>query len=117
MIYNVERADQSDLSQPLSSAPIKAEWKPDLLDGVMVLDGSWENGKPMVAVPNFARMNRIGEAPQDTIAGDPSVNYAPSTTVSATAANSASTNAASAQPQRRNRRNLDGIESIVWMKD
>jgi DUF1680 family protein len=117
MIYNVERADQSDLSQALSSAPIKAEWKPDLLDGVVVLDGSWENGKPMVAVPNFARMNRIGEAPQDTIAGDSGVNYAPGTTVSGTATNSASTNAASAQSQRRDRRNGGLPESIVWMKD
>jgi hypothetical protein len=117
LIYNVERADQADLSQPLSSAPIKAEWKPDLLDGVMVLDGSWENGKPMVAVPNFARLNRIGETPQDTIAGDSSVNYAPDTTVSGTATNSSSTNAAGVQPQRRNRRNGGGMESIVWMKD
>jgi DUF1680 family protein len=119
LIYNVERADQADLSQPLSSAPIKAEWKPDLLDGVMVLDGSWENGKPMVAVPNFARLNRVGEVSHDTVAGDPNVNYAPGTAVSGTATgtNSASGNAAAAQPQRRNRRNGDSPESIVWMKD
>jgi hypothetical protein len=116
LIYNVERADQADLSQPLGSAPIKAEWKPNLLDGVVVLDGSWENGKPMVAVPNFARMNRVGEAPHETMAADPSVNYAPGTTVSGTT-NSSTNSAAGAQPQRRNRRGFGGTESMVWMKD
>jgi hypothetical protein len=117
LIYNVERADQTDLTQPLGSAPIKAEWKPNLLDGVVVLNGSWKNGKPMVAVPNFARLNREGQVPQDTVAADPSVNYAPGTTVSGTTTNSNTNSAASAQPQRRGPRGFGGTESIVWMKD
>ena len=112
LIYNVERADQSDLSQPLGSAPLKAEWKGDLLDGVMVLNGTWANGKPMVAIPNFARGNRAGEVSRDEVAGDPSVNYAPGSTVSGTTTN---TNPASVQSRRG--RNSGGTESIVWVKE
>lgn len=113
LIYNVERADQSDLSQPLGAGPIKAEWKPNLLDGVMVLDGTWADGKPLTAIPNFARMNRVEEsAPSET--GENSViNYAPGTTVSSTSTNSTS---ATAQTPRRNRRSRE-VESLVWMKE
>lgn len=112
LIYNVERADQADLSQPLGSAPIKAEWRGDLLDGVMVLDGSWANGKPMTAIPNFARMNRVGEVPKDATGGDANINYAPGTAVAST---SASTNSASTQANRPRRRSGEP-ESIVWLK-
>jgi hypothetical protein len=113
LIYNVERADQSDLSEPLSAAPIQAEWRPNLLDGVMVLEGKWANGKPMIAVPNFARMNRVGEVAHDTVAGDPNINYAPGTTISG----SPNTNSVAAQPVRRNRRNPEALNSEVWFKD
>ena len=113
LIYNVERADQADLSQPLGAAPIKAEWRGDLLDGVMVLDGSWANGKPMMAIPNFARMNRVGEVPKNATGGDASINYAPGTTAASTPAN---TNSASTQANRPRRRSGDP-ESIVWLKD
>lgn len=113
LIYNVERADQSDLSQALGSAPITAEWRGDLLDGVMVLKGSWANGKPMVAIPNYARMNRVGEVAKDAVGGDSSINYAPGTSVAGT---SSSTNSTNAQARRR-RRNSGTPESLVWMKD
>jgi len=109
LIYNVERADQKDLTQPLSATPIKAQWKPNLLDGVMVLDGSWADGKPMVAVPNFARMNRVGTVPAETAAGDPSVNYAPGSTVS--------TPAVTSTPTTTRRRASGEVESMVWIKN
>jgi DUF1680 family protein len=111
LIYSVERADQSDLSQPLSAAPLKAEWRGNLLDGVMVLEGKWANGKPMTAIPNFARLNRLGQVATDA-ADEPKVNYAPGATVSDTASS-----AGNSEPQsrRRNRRNANGPESIVWM--
>ncbi|HXS67395.1 MAG TPA: beta-L-arabinofuranosidase domain-containing protein, partial [Candidatus Polarisedimenticolia bacterium] len=114
LIYNVERADQSDLTQSLSAAPIRAEWRPNELDGVVVLEGKWANGKPMTAVPNFARMNRIGQVAQDSVAGDPNINYAPGSTLSGSAPN---TNAIAAQSGRRYRRNSEARESEVWFKD
>lgn len=117
LIYNVERADQADLSRSLGVAPIKAEWRGDLLGGVTVLRGSWADGKPMVAVPNFARMNRVGESQSDEAAGNPAIDYAPGSTVSGTANTANNTNSASAQTPRRNRKNFQGTESIVWIKE
>ena len=77
LVYNVEKADQSNIEQPLSSAPVKAEWRGDLLGGVMAITGKWQDGSSMLAVPNYARMNRTG-----TIAsiGGGDVDYAPGTT-------------------------------------
>ncbi|HLP75462.1 MAG TPA: beta-L-arabinofuranosidase domain-containing protein [Candidatus Paceibacterota bacterium] len=112
MIYNVERADQSDINQPLGNAPIKAEWNGSLLDGVMVLKGQWANGAPMVAIPNYARMNRVGQVAPEASGGDPTVNYAPGASVSGAAP--ANTNATAA-PKRERRR--EGPNSIVWIKE
>lgn len=60
LVYNVENADSQNIRQQLSDAPLKAEWRPDLLGGVMVITGTWKDGSPMIAVPNYARMNRTG---------------------------------------------------------
>lgn len=79
LLYNVETADQHSLDQPLSNEPLKAEWRPDLLGGVMVITGKWQDGTPMLAIPNYARMNRA-DHDHSAAAGDPSVNYAPGAT-------------------------------------
>jgi DUF1680 family protein len=58
LIYNIERHEQSlDAALP-AQAPIKAEWRDDLLGGVMVLRSSFADGSPLTAIPNYARMNR-----------------------------------------------------------
>jgi uncharacterized protein len=114
LIYNVERADQSDINQSLGAAPLQAEWHGDLLGGVMALKGTWANGKPMFAIPNFARMNRIGQvAADDSAAADPSINYAPGSTTPVAATNAAPT----ASAGERRRRSGEGPQSIVWIKD
>jgi DUF1680 family protein len=59
LIYNVETADNGKVERKLGDSPLRAEWHPDLLGGVMVISGKWEDGSPMVAVPNFVRMNRV----------------------------------------------------------
>jgi DUF1680 family protein len=107
LVYNVETADQHNLEQALSDAPLKMEWRPDLLGGVLAMNGKWQDGTAMLAVPNYARMNRV-EAPREQAAGDPSVNYAPGSTTSA-----GTTPAAAAQ--RRNR--MRTVQSKVWMKN
>lgn len=63
LIYNVEASDNKDIDQKLGNAPLETEWRPELLGGVMVIKGSWEDGTPMVAIPNYARMNRVGPPP------------------------------------------------------
>lgn len=80
LVYNVETADQPSIQEHLSSQPLRAEWRPDLLGGMVVLTGTWQNGSPMLAVPNYARMNRAG-SPREYI-GDSDINYAPGATTS-----------------------------------
>jgi hypothetical protein len=60
LIYNVETADNQKIDRKLSDAPLRTEWRPDLLSGVMVITGKWQDGSPMLAIPNFARVNRVG---------------------------------------------------------
>jgi DUF1680 family protein len=58
LIYNIEQIDQ-DINGVLSpSAPLRTEWRGDLLGGVTVIKGVFTNGEPMTAIPNFARYNR-----------------------------------------------------------
>ncbi len=106
LVYNVERADQPNLDQPLGPAPLKAEWRPDLLGGVMALTGTWADGKPMLAIPNYARMNRVGQRPPETAA-------------SMTGGVLASTPNASPAPGTNSPRpaTKSDVDSMVWIKD
>jgi DUF1680 family protein len=69
LVYNVETADNGNIGRKLADGPLKAEWRPDLLGGVMVISGKWQDGAPMLAIPNFARSNRVGP-PHDYPLGD-----------------------------------------------
>jgi len=115
MIYNVERADQADINQPISDEPLKPEWKADLLDGVVALSGTWANGKPLLAIPNFARMNRIGQEATDDTPGNAGVTFAPGASVQGDTPSA--TDNAGAQPSQRRRNRADGPQSMVWIKD
>jgi hypothetical protein len=99
-------ADQLSLDLPLSNEPLQAEWRPDLLGGVMVITGKWQDGSPMLAVPNYARMNRVAE-PKGEVGGDSSVNYAPGAT------NNVSKKAGAPSPRHHRER---PVESQVWMQ-
>ncbi len=62
LIYNWESVDQ-DLNSVLSpTAPLATEWKPNLLGGVVVIKGEFAGGKPLLAIPNYARLNRGGRS-------------------------------------------------------
>jgi len=43
-------------------ASLKTEWRGDLLGGVMVIQGKWSDGSPLLAIPNYARQNRGGKS-------------------------------------------------------
>jgi DUF1680 family protein len=73
LLYNVEAADNKDITQAIGAGPLSLEWVPDLLHGVMVIKGKWADGSPLVAIPNYARLNRL--AP--TAVPDESRNKAP----------------------------------------
>jgi len=59
LVYNIEKADVGDIGKVLPpDAPLTTEWRGDLLGGVMVIKGTFADGSPMIAIPNYARMNR-----------------------------------------------------------
>jgi hypothetical protein len=72
--------DQRNLDLALSNEPLTAEWRPDLLGCIMAIVGKWQDGAPMLAVPNYARMNRVTEN-RSEIALDSAVNYSRGTTI------------------------------------
>ena len=62
LVYNIESVDQ-DVDKVLADdAPLRAEWDPNLLGGVMVIKGQFADGSAMVAIPNSARLNRGGRS-------------------------------------------------------
>jgi hypothetical protein len=63
LVYSVEAADNANIGQKLGDASLRTEWKGDLLGGVVVITGKWADGSPMLAIPNYARMNRVGSPP------------------------------------------------------
>lgn len=59
LVYNLEAADQ-DIRQPLPpDAPLTPEWRGDFLGGVTVITGTFADGSPLLAIPNYARENRV----------------------------------------------------------
>jgi hypothetical protein len=96
LVYNVEAMDNKNIDQKLGKAPLQTEWQPDLLGGVMVIKGSWEDGTPMLAIPNYARMNRVG--PPHAYPGEAEADDTPATT------------AAGVSDLRKRR-----VESKVWI--
>ncbi|MGN6370418.1 MAG: beta-L-arabinofuranosidase domain-containing protein [Phycisphaerae bacterium] len=62
LVYNIESVDQNVDNVLADDAPLHAEWDPNLLGGVMVIKGQFTNGSPMVAIPNYARLNRGGRS-------------------------------------------------------
>jgi DUF1680 family protein len=118
LIYNVERADQPDINLAISSKPLTTEWRGDLLEGVKVIKGTWADGSPLTAIPNYARNNRLGQEAPRNETSDASVTYAPGSIETP----SATTNAAPATARRtegggRPRGGGGGASSMVWIKD
>ena len=88
LMYNIEKVDQ-DITKPLApGTAFSTEWRGDLLGGVMVIQGKFADGSPMMAIPNYARTNR-----------DPAVEPAVAPAVSL-----------GDRPPRE-------ITSVVWMKE
>jgi DUF1680 family protein len=115
LIYNVEQIDQADVNKTLGSAALVPEWKNDLLDGVMAITGKWNDGSPLLAIPNYARNNRSLPETREAGASDPNIDYSGGATVGTTGSGNATTNA-SANPSESPRRPRGSANSIVWMK-
>lgn len=63
LIYSIEREDQ-DITKTLpGNSPLSTEFRKDFLGGVAVIKSQFSDGSPLLAVPNFARMNRQPPSP------------------------------------------------------
>jgi DUF1680 family protein len=63
LVYNIESADHQDVDSPLGPTPnLSSQWSPDLLGGVVTIHGTFADGAPLVAIPNYARLNRGGRS-------------------------------------------------------
>lgn len=62
LIYNLESVDQNLDSVLPRSARLSARWDPNLLGGVTVIEGTFQDGSRMTAIPNYARLNRGGRS-------------------------------------------------------
>jgi DUF1680 family protein len=102
LIYNVETADQPRIDQPLGNALLTPVWKGDLLDGVIALQGTWADGNPLLAIPNYARNNR--NVPAASVAEtEPAVDYAGGAAARANAP--------------KTKRPAHPGDSMVWLKE
>jgi DUF1680 family protein len=63
IIYNVEAVDNANLNGAANAgAAFTAEWRPDLLEGVVAINGQWADDSKLLAIPNYARNNRGGRS-------------------------------------------------------
>ncbi len=109
LIYNIEGSDQ-DITKGLGgNSALTTEWRGDLLGGVMTIKGEFADGSKMLAVPNYARLNRDKELPPEAgpLSGDPSLYMGPN------AQQPAPPPAAASQERRATR----VPASIVWLKE
>ncbi len=60
LVYCIESADQNVDQVLPPDAPLTTEWRPDLLGGVAVIQSKFADGKPLLAIPYYARANRGG---------------------------------------------------------
>jgi hypothetical protein len=62
LIYNIESVDQDANSVLGPASELATRWEGGLLGGVLVIKGTFSDGKPLTAIPNYARLNRGGRS-------------------------------------------------------
>lgn len=58
LIYNVESVDNGDINRQIGTGKLTTEWREDLLSGILTIKGTWADGTPLLAIPNYVRNNR-----------------------------------------------------------
>ena len=111
LVYNIENVDQDIDSVLAPDAPLTTQWRPDLLGGVTVITGTFANGTPMLAIPNYARFNRNPAAPPPAPKPDPATAAANAVAVARAAA------IAVAEGRPLPRPAAAAPTSIVWIRE
>jgi DUF1680 family protein len=67
LVYNFESADNPGMEGRAlptlkADSPLTTQWRPDLLKGVLVIKAQDVSGKELIAIPNYARLNRPGHS-------------------------------------------------------
>jgi DUF1680 family protein len=62
LVYNVESVDGNVDGVLGADSPLQAVWRPELLGGVMAVEGKYADGSPLLAIPNYVRENRGGRS-------------------------------------------------------
>jgi DUF1680 family protein len=114
LVYNIETADGNNMNAILDpSAELTTEWRPDLLEGVVVIKGKFADGSDLLAIPNYARANRLaggGRGRGNRGGGEGAA--------AAGGEGAAGGAAAGAGGQRRGRGGGGGgSQSVVWIRD
>lgn len=98
LVYNVETIDNGQIDRKIGDSPLQAKWRPDLLGGIVAIAGKWADGSDLLAIPNYARMNRVD--PPHAYPEDEETDSVTGSTV-----------AGSSEKRRR----VPTIESKVWI--
>lgn len=67
LVYNFEAADNAGMEGRAlptlkANSPLTTDWRPDLLKGVVVIKAQAPSGNELIAIPNYARLNRPGHS-------------------------------------------------------
>lgn len=62
LLYNIESIDQNVEATLAPDSPLTTVWQEEMLGGVQVIRGTYQSGAPLLAIPNFARLNRGGRS-------------------------------------------------------
>lgn len=62
LIYAVESADQKNHLTLSRATELNVKWMPNMLEGIMAIEGTWSDGSDLLAIPYYARWNRFSGA-------------------------------------------------------
>lgn len=111
LMYNIERVDQEIDGVLSPDALLTTQWRGDLLGGVTVINGTFANGAPMMAIPNYARFNRNPAAPPPAARPDSATQAANAVAVATAAAEAIAAGRPLPRPA------APSATSIVWIRE
>jgi DUF1680 family protein len=62
LVFNVESVDQNINNILKPEAELTTAFRPDLLGGTIIIQGTFSDGSPLLAIPNYLRLNRGGRS-------------------------------------------------------